>query len=547
MTSWSFRAAAFGAVAILGGCATAQPELSAEQGLAPGSRPNILLLVADDLGYSDLGLFGSEIRTPNIDALAADGLILNRFYTSVACQPTRAMLMSGTDNHLAGVGRQGGYAPDELGYEGYLTRRVASVAERLSTLDYHTAMVGKWHLGERDGQTPADRGFQDSFVLLQPGAFHFDLIGYGSRDGVTYRDNGRPVESLPEDFYSTVSYTDHLIEFIDNAKAEGRPFFGYAAYTSPHWPIQALDEDMAKTRGMYDEGYDVIRERRFERFKELGYAPADARPPALIPGTRPWTDLTPLEQAEHARTMEAFAAMVERLDAEVGRIVAHLEAIGERDNTLIMFISDNGAEGTSQDGPFIGDYRATWNNSLENIGRRDSYRLIGTGWGEAGSAPLYLAKSSLAEGGIRAPAIVNAPALGLESGMSDELVAVFDLAPTFVELAGGDNGPFSLEGESVLPMTGRSFAGLMRGDAGAGRGDAELLTFEHGGHRAVLKGEWKALWLPRPIGTAGWQLFNIAEDPGETTDLAAENPQLLAELTAAWDDYAANNMVRVVE
>ncbi len=518
-----------------------------EQRLTPGSRPNILLIVADDLGYSDLGLFGSEILTPNIDALAADGLVLNRFYTSVACQPTRAMLMSGTDNHLAGVGRQGGYTPDELGYEGYLTRRVASVAERMTALDYHTAMIGKWHLGELPGQTPAERGFQDSFVLLQPGAFHFDMIGYGSLEAVTYRDQGQPVESLPEDFYSTIAYTDRMIDFIDNAKAEGRPFFGYAAYTAPHWPIQALDEDMAKTRGRYDEGYDVIRERRFERFKELGFAPADAAPPALISNMRPWTDLSPLEQAEHARTMEAYAAMVERLDAEIGRLVAHLEEIGERDNTLIMFISDNGAEATSQDGPFLTDYRATWDNSLENIGKRDSYRLIGIGWGEAGSAPLHLAKTALAEGGIRAPAIVNAPGLGLAPGQTDELVAVFDLAPTFVELAGGGNGAFSVEGESVLPMTGRSFADLMRGDAEAGRGDEEMLTFEHGGHRAAYRGDWKALWLPEPLGTGDWQLFNIAEDPGETTDLSAENPDLLAALSAAWDAYAAESMVRVVE
>jgi arylsulfatase len=519
-------------------CQNAEPTSAATTGLAPGSRPNILLIVADDMGYQDLSVFGSEIQTPNIDALFDSGVMLTQFYTSVACQPTRAMLLSGADHHLAGVGSQGRFVADSPAYQNRLTERVASLGERLTELDYHTYMIGKWHLGSEEGQAPADRGFERSFVLLEPGAFHFDMIGFGSLDGVHYEDDGVPVASLPEDFYSTVTYTDRMIGYIDEASATDRPFFGYMAYTAPHWPIQALDEDMARVRGRYDEGYDVVRARRFQRLKDLGFIPANAREPRLAAGYTPWDDLTPERQAEQAAVMEAYAAMVERLDAEIGRVIGHLREIGELDNTLIMFMSDNGAEGTADDGRFLADYRAQFDNSVENIGRRNSYRLIGLEWGDAGAAADFLTKSSLAQGGIHAPAVVSAPALGLAPGRSDALVAAFDIAPTFIELAGGSNDTTVGERE-VLPMTGRSFAALLRGEIAATRDETEMLAFAHGGHRAVFRGDWKALWMPRPNGTGDWQLFNLAEDPGETTNLAAEQPEMMAELAAAYDRHAA--------
>jgi arylsulfatase len=520
-------------LAVLAGC----QQDEGRSGLAPGSRPNILLIVADDLGYQDLSLFGGEIRTPNIDALAASGVVLTSFYASVACQPTRAMLMSGADHHVAGVGSQGRLIEGNPAYQNRLTERVASIAERLSELDYHTYMAGKWHLGDRTGQAPADRGFEHSFVLLQPGAFHFDMIGYGANVPATYQDDGVEQQSLPEDFYSTIAYTDRMIGYIDEAVASDRPFFGYLAYTAPHWPIQALDEDMARVRGRYDEGYDVIRERRLQRLKDLGYFPADAAAPRLAARLTPWNELTPERQAEEVAVMEAYAAMVERLDMEIGRVLRHLDETGELDNTLVVFMSDNGAEGTANDGPFRSEYRDTFDNSLENIGRRDSYRLIGLGWGEAGASGDFLTKGSLAQGGIHVPAIVSAPALGLRPGRSNALVAALDLAPTFVELAGGTNAT-TVGGREVLPMTGRSFAPLLRGEIEATRRPDETLAFEHGGQRAVFRGDWKALWIAPPNGIGGWQLFNLAEDPGETTDLAAVHPDVMSELAAAWERHA---------
>jgi arylsulfatase len=520
---------------------TQQPEPAAPvatTGLAPGSRPNILLIVADDMGYQDLSVFGGEIATPNIDALFNSGVMMTQFYVSVACQPTRAMLMSGMDHHLAGVGSQGRVVEGSPAYQNRLIEEVASIAERMAALDYHTSMVGKWHLGMAEGQAPADRGFERSFIVLEPGAFHFDLIGYGARDGVHYEDDGVPVTSLPDDFYTTISYTDHMLGYIEEASAADRPFFGYVAYTSPHWPIQALDEDMAKVRGRYDEGYDVIRERRFARMKELGLIPADAAAPRLAAGVTPWTELAPERQATEIAVMEAYAAMVERMDTEIGRMVERLEALGELDDTLILFMSDNGAEGTANDGPFLAQYRAQFDNSVENIGRRDSYSLIGLGWGEAGASADFLTKGSLAQGGIHSPVAVSAPGLGLAPGRSDALVAALDIAPTFVELAGGTNTT-TVNGREVLPMTGRSFAALLRGEIQATRSDTETLAFEHGGQRAVFRGDWKALWIRPPNGTGAWQLFNLATDPGETTDLAAANPELMAELAAAYEQHAA--------
>jgi arylsulfatase len=407
----------------------------------------------------------------------------------------------------------------------------------MAELDYHTSMVGKWHLGMEEGQAPADRGFERSFVVLEPAAFHFDLIGYRELDGVHYEQDGEPVTSLPEDFYSTIAYTDHMLGFIDEASAADRPFFGYVAYTAPHWPIQARDEDMAKVRGRYDEGYDIIRERRFERLKQLGLIPADASEPNLAANFTPWDELTPESQAEDIAVMEAYAAMIERMDTEIGRMIDHLDEIGELDDTLIVFMSDNGAEGTSN-GSFLADYRSKFNNSIENIGRRDSYRLIGLGWGEAGAAFDFLTKGALAQGGIHSPAVVSAPGLGLKPGQSDALLAALDIAPTFVELAGGKNST-TVGGRDVLPMTGRSFAALLRGEVQATRGDSETLAFEHGGQRAVFRGKWKALWMRAPNGIGDWQLFDLAADPGETRDLAAANPGLVAELAAAYDAHAA--------
>jgi arylsulfatase len=507
--------------------------------LTTGSRPNVLLIVADDLGYLDLGVYGSEIRTPNIDALASSGVILTNFYTSISCQPTRAMLMSGADNHLAGVGAQGRVVEDNPYYRNYLSERVVTLAERMRAEGYRTYMAGKWHLGSAEGQTPAERGFDRSFVLLDPGASHFgDMTGYSAAaPRASYRDDGAPVESLPGDFYSTIAYTDRVVEYANEAAADDAPFFAYLAYTAPHWPIHALPEDMEKTRGRYDEGWDVIRERRLARWRELGFG-VEGSEPGFVESYTPWDSLSDETKTIEARKMEAYAAMVERMDAEIGRLVESLRASGKLDNTLILFMSDNGGEYLGNDWAGMAEYFATFDNTLENIGRPGSYLMPGPGWGEAATAPFYLAKGFMAEGGIHVPAFVNGP--GLEPSRNNALIAAFDLAPTFLELAGADPATLASSDPDVQAVTGRSFAAALRGED---EGRVEAVSFEIGGQRAVRRGDWKALYMAPPNGTGSWQLFNLADDPAETNDMAAGRPDLLAELVTEWDRYAAESGV----
>jgi len=272
---------------------------------AADTRPNILLIVADDLGYNDLGVFGSEIATPNIDSLAGNGLVLTNFYSAPLCAPTRAELLSGTDHHRAGEGMMQVHVENTPGYEGYLNERIVSLATRLREAGYHTYMAGKWHLGFGDGQSPHARGFERSFALLNGGASHFaDRASVPPGRLATYRENGQVVEQLPDDFYSTDYYTQKMLGFIQEYQGDGKPFFAYLAYTAPHWPVQAHDEAIERQEGRYDEGYDVLRERRYAAWQAAGMVPPDSELPRLPDDHVPWSSLSAEQQAASARTME---------------------------------------------------------------------------------------------------------------------------------------------------------------------------------------------------------------------------------------------------
>jgi arylsulfatase A-like enzyme len=322
-------------------------------------RPNVLLILADDLGRSDIGAFGSEIDTPNLNALIAHGRLLDTMYVAPTCSPTRSMLMSGMDNHLAGVGNMAEMitpqlTPEEVdhpGYEGGLDQRVAALPEMMSDAGYWTVMAGKWHLGGNDSRRPSARGFDRSYALMDGGASHFKQrsmhLTFNAPEPV-YRENGQKID-LPDDFYSSRMYTDKLISYLSDKQRNGRPFFAYAAYTSVHLPLQAPDDVLRKYRGRYDVGYDVIGQQRMDKMKRLGLVPPDTRPAPMPPGVKPWNAFTGDEQARSARTMEAYAAMVDDLDRNVGRLVDYLKESGQYDNTLIVFLSDNGPEGNQWD------------------------------------------------------------------------------------------------------------------------------------------------------------------------------------------------------
>jgi arylsulfatase len=345
--------------------------------------PNFLIIVADDLGYSDIGAFGGEIDTPNLDALAAQGLKLTGFHTAPTCSPTRSMLLAGLDNHEAGLGNMAEViAPNQKGqpgHEGYLRTDVASLAELLGASGYRTHYSGKWHLGLAPEQDPHARGFETSFALLQGGHNHFGLqVALKRGDpGYDYTKNGRHLSSLPENFYSSDYFAAQLIQQLKGGKASpaGRkPFFAYLAFTAPHFPLQAPAETIAKYKGRYAGGYDAVRAARLKRQIELGLLDASVVPHDMDLAPL-WNTLTSEQKAREERRMEVYAAMVDRLDQNVGRVIQALKETGELDNTIILFLADNGAEGSELTGRSMSMLNAVYaaaDNRLENIGAATS-------------------------------------------------------------------------------------------------------------------------------------------------------------------------------
>lgn len=515
---------------------------------APASdRPNIVLMVVDDLGYSDLGAFGGEIATPNLDALIAEGVQLTNFYAAPACSPTRSMLMSGTDNHIAGLGNMAELLVDEQrgrpGYEGFLNDRVVAFPQYLQDAGYNTYMAGKWHLGAKPELLPASRGFEKSLAMMAGAASHFNQGGAGVlNQKASYFDGMEPF-TLPDPFYSTDFYTDKIIEYMKSEPAD-QPFMAYVAYTAPHWPLQAPRESIDKYRGKYDAGYEVVREARIARMKELELLAPDAE--AAVPNAKwpTWADLTPEQQAREARLMETYAGMIDRLDYNVGRIVDYLKDSGEYDNTIFVFMSDNGAEGNDPE-QTVAENRAwlaeNFDNSIDNIGNATSYVGYGPVWGQVSSAPFRMFKGFTYEGGIHVPAFVTAPGR-LKPGRNSGLMSVMDIAPTLLDYAQVPQPGTEYKGKQIEPIEGVSQVAALSGQAPA-RGAEDTVGWELFGRTAVRDGDWKLVWSNKPFGTGNWELFDLSTDPAEARDLAASNPDKLAEMMKDWDAYQQANGV----
>lgn len=511
-------------------------------GSATDSRPNILLIVADDLGYTDLGVYGSEIDTPNLDQLASDGLILTDFHNQAVCAPTRAAILSGTDNHNAGGAmHQAPNQRDIAGYESYLNEDVVAFPALLKQSGYSTYWAGKWHLGNELHQTPNARGFDRSFALMEGYASHYSDATRGTPDSsAEYFEDGELVNQLPADFYSTNFYTDYIIDAIDQDSAEGKPWFAFLGYTAPHWPLQASDADIAKYKGYYDEGYEVLRENRIAGGKAKGVIPEEATMYPRLEAVAAWDSLSDEEKAISSKEMEIYAAMVDVVDQNVGRLIDHLKATGQYNNTFILFISDNGAEGIRRGG-------RGWDDSLENMGRLNSYVSYGPEWATAGVGVMRYFKSLSSEGGTRGPAFVHYAGVSKKGEISDAFTSVVDLAPTFLELAGVTHPEFGYNGRPLQPLQGESLVPLALGDADSVRPDDFVFAWEVFGHLAVRKGDWKLLRLTttpsersQPLAERAdeWELFDMRVDPGETNDLSAEFPEKVAELQQAWQGYS---------
>lgn len=517
---------------------------------ASARRPNILLIVADDLGYSDIGAFGGEIATPHLDALAGRGLRLTHFYASPFCSPTRAMLMSGADSHRVGFGSMAELLTPQQrsqpGYEGYLTDRALPFPVLLKDAGYHTYMAGKWHLGVKEEHAPPNRGFEKSYAMMNGGASHFDQTGIITFDAektpmALYREDGQPVQ-IPQDFYSSEYFASKLISYIDSNRGDGKPFFGYLAFTAPHWPLQARDHYIRKYEGRYDVGYDVIRERRLARMKALGIVPQDMQAYVGNPAWPRWSRLSAHQKRVESKRMAVYAAMVESMDAEIGRVVEHLKRIGAYDNTAIFFLSDNGADGNTvlDEGETRAWARKHRDNSYANTGRAGSFAEYGPGWAQVGSTPFNMYKAFMYEGGIAVPSIVSLPRHLRQGSISRAPAHVTDIAPTLLELAAVPLPGTQYQGREVVAMQGRSMVRML-----SGQSEQVHDEFRHGwemnGRRAMRVGDWKIVYANKPWGTGAWELYDLASDRAELNNLAASEPARLQTLLAAYARYTADN------
>ena len=512
-------------------------------------RPNVLLIVADDLGYADLGCYGSDIHTPNIDKLASEGIRFTQFHTSPYCAPTRAMLLSGNNNHVAGMGRQGGapkgsWEEGKPGYEGHLSDRIVPMPLLLKDAGYHTYMIGKWHLGKEPDQSPYEKGFERSFSLLQGGGNHYNDIGLIASDSVSQYSADGSFTEYPPGKYATEFYTGKLIEFI-KANKDGKPFFAYAAYTSPHWPLQAPAEN-DKYRGAYDMGYDSLRALRFESLKRAGIIPQEQVLPPRLATIKPWGALTPKEKKIESRKMELYAAMVDNLDNHIGRLIQFLKDEGLYENTVIIFMSDNGAaaEDFYNTPPYSNFLTPRYDNRLENMGSPTSFVSYGPQWAKAGAAPFSHHKSYPTEGGIVAPMIIRGGKLSATNVIRNDFLSVMDIAPTILELA-ETSYPGDYASDKIQPMLGSSMREYLWGNGSVVHDSTYAIGLEHGGRAYFRKGRWKIVDREAPHRESTFVLFNLATDPGEANNVALRYPEKFAEMMQDWRKYREEHGILV--
>ncbi|MDP2355719.1 MAG: arylsulfatase [Beijerinckiaceae bacterium] len=534
MRSLSIVLAAISGVAVLLGSALAP-------GYAQDRRPNIILIVADDAGYTDLGAFGGEISTPNIDALAAAGVRFTNFYVGPTCSPTRSMMLSGTDNHVAGLGNMAEFTASNQkgkpGYEGYLNARVAPVSSLLKDAGYRTYMAGKWHMGEEPQHFPAARGFERDLTLIPGGGSHFDDMWGAAGEKQLYTRNGKVISSLRAGFHSSVDYTNAIIENIEENKADNRPFFAYLAYQAPHDPFQLPDDWLDKYKGRYDQGYDATRAARIERMKQLGILGQNATVFPRLPNVPAWSSLSQDEQKQSARRMELYAAMLEHLDSNVGRLVQYLKQNNLYDSTLFVFLSDNGPEGN------IMKMGAPWDNSrFEDWGKKGTFIQYGPAWAQVSAGPYRMFKGFQSEGGIRTPMIIAGRGVRGSGRTSDALTHVMDVPATFLSVAGVTH-PTTFQGQPIAPLQGKSLVPVLNESQTDVRGPTDWLGWELFGNRAIRQNNWKLLWLCSPFGPGKWQLFDLKADPGETNDISDAHQQIREQLLDRWAEYARVNNV----
>ncbi len=551
---------------------------------AAANKPNILIILADDLGWSDLGCYGGEIRTPNLDSLAAGGLRFTQFYTSTRCCPSRASLLTGLYPHQAGIGLMtsdqaakypgaGDKGEAFPGYRGALNANCVTIAQVLKPTGYRTAAAGKWHVG--NSEPPTKRGFDD---------FYGFVGGYGVDSWeprmMKRLPEGRPQRSYqPGEFFATDAITDHALDFLADMRKAGAPWLLYVGYQAPHFPVQSKREDMTGYPEIYARGWDKIREQRLTKQKKIGLLPEST---ALTPrskithpvasrrlgswtddGNNPaWDSLPADRRADLAQRMAVFAGMVTGMDRNIGRLIADLRASGQLDNTLILFLSDNGA--CAEWEPFGFEMLPTPNpvpgtginqgtqalpnklyrgDELATMGQAGSFPSYGSGWANACNTPWRLYKHYGHEGGIGTPLIAHWPAaVGKEKDNGRfvrEPAHLIDLMATCVDITGAKY-PAEWIGKKILPMEGVSLRPLLAASAGNPASlPPRLLAWEHEGNRAIREGQWKLVSL----ATAPWELYDMESDRVEKNDLAASQPERVKDMSAKWEVWAKRTNV----
>ena len=518
----------------------------ATMAVAAPQRPNIVVLVADDWGFSDVGAFGGEIATPHLDELARRGMRFSNFHVAASCAPTRSMLLTGVDNHTAGIGNLRESMPQEHlgkpGYLGSLNNRVVTVATLLQDSGYRTYITGKWNVGSEPHNLPNRRGFDRSLIQGDTGSDNWETgkryLPHGPR--VSWFEDGKePV--LPAEFYSSTFFVDKAIDYIRSGAGSGRPFFAYVGFQANHVPVQAPKAFIDKYKGRYDQGWTALRQARRDKAVQLGLVPRDT-PMVSMASTADWAALSASDKRYQARLMEVYAAMADAMDHEVGRLVAHLKASGEYDNTVFVFLSDNGPEGSNYAEARLW-LMTQYSRDLERLGGKGAYVVPGPGWASASASPLAAYKFYAGEGGIRVPLIISGVTGMPQNQMNGGLAHVTDIVPTLLDLARVAPPGASYRGQVIEPLAGRSLLPVLTGAAPSARSAADSIGYELSGNSAFFQGDLKLVRNLPPVGDGAWHLYDLRVDPGETRDLQQQMPAAFKAMQAAYGAWAVSHGV----
>lgn len=513
-----------------------QSEIASET----SAKPNIVLILIDDCALMDLGAYGGEAATPNIDRLAGQGTIFTNYRASPMCAPSRSMLMTGYDSHLTGVPNLPLFTPPDIakrpGYEGILNDEVVTVATRLKRQGYHTYTTGKWHLGHTETTLPSKRGFDRTYILDASGADNYEQKPYlPTQDAKPpWFKDGQPID-LPTDFYSSKNLVDEMITFHKETPKDDQPFFSYIGFQAIHIPVQVPKEYTEKYIDTYADGWGPIRQRRYARAKELGIIPTDAPLGDMLPVLQKWESLSDDEKKYKTKAMAVNAGMLESMDHHIGRYIDYLKSENKMDNTIFIITSDNGPEASSVASvksmalwiEYIGDY----NMDYETLGEKGSFNVIGPEFASAAASPSAYFKFYAGEGGVRVPLIFSGPGIP-EATSRHAFSMITDVTPTILSLAGIDDPIEAPAG----PMTGRSLLDVIENDTIA-YADNEPVGMEAAGQSLLYKGDYKISRNGLPYGDGQWRMHNLKNDPGETKDLKSTHPELFDELMEDYNQY----------